>query len=93
MTGDEAIDTVLELFDSVTIATFTADYTAVIAYGSTASSITVTQDGSDPSSIRRSITIDDVRYITTSSASSTCAVSHLDVHDRHRRRSASATPA
>jgi hypothetical protein len=75
MTGDAAIDAVLTLLDQVESAVFTADYTAVIAFGSTASSITVTQDGSEPTNIRRSVTIGDVRYISTSDTRSTCSVS------------------
>jgi hypothetical protein len=81
MTGDAAIDAVLTLFDSVGTAVFTADYTAVIAFGSTASSIAVTQDGSQSPSIRRSVTIGDVRYISTSNNSSTCSVSTSDCSD------------
>ena len=81
VTGDEAIDGVLSLPDNVGSAVFTADYTAIIAFGSTASSVSVTQDGSEPTNIRRSVTINDVRYISTSDTTSTCAVSTSDCTD------------
>jgi hypothetical protein len=74
VTGDAAIDGVLARMDDVASAVFTADYTAVIAFGSTASSITVTQDGSDPTNVRRSVTIGDVRFISTAGSTSTCSV-------------------
>ena len=74
MTGDAAIDAVLSRMDQVQSAMFTADYTAVIAFGSTASSISVTQDGRDPSNMKRSVTIGDVRYISQGGTSSTCSV-------------------
>lgn len=74
MTGDPAIDDVLERFDSESGAVFTADYTAVLAFGSTASIVSVTQDGSEPTTIRRAVTIGDVRYISTLDNTSTCSV-------------------
>jgi hypothetical protein len=75
MTGDPAIDAVLALYDDVRGAVFTANYTAVLAYGSKSSDVRVTQDGRDATNVRRSVTVGDVRYITTPGASSTCTVS------------------
>ncbi len=74
MTGDEAIDGVLIRMDGVGDSVFTAEYTALLAFGGTTSSVTVTQDGSAPPSVRRSVTIGDVRYISTDDATSTCSV-------------------
>jgi hypothetical protein len=74
MTGDPAIDDVLVRMDEVSDSVFTAEYTALLAFGSTSSSVTVTQDGSAPPSLRRSVTIGDVRYISTNDATSTCSV-------------------
>lgn len=75
MTGDAAIDAVLTLYDDVRSAVFTARYTAILNYGSKSSDVTVTQDGSDAANVRRSVTIGDVRYVTTPGSSSTCSVS------------------
>ncbi|MCU1360452.1 MAG: hypothetical protein JWN99_1741 [Ilumatobacteraceae bacterium] len=74
MTGEPAIDQVLTRLDKVSSAVFTADYTAVLAYGTTASTVAVTQDGADPAALRRSVTIGDVRYINKPGDSSTCSV-------------------
>ena len=74
MTGDEAIDGVLVRMDGVGDSVFTAGYTALLVFDGTASSVTVTQDGSAPPSLRRSVTIGDVRYISTDAATSTCSV-------------------
>jgi hypothetical protein len=74
MTGDAAIDDILTRLDNEADAVFTASYTAVLAFGSTTSAVTVTQDGSEPTVVRRSVTIGDVRYITTPDKTSTCSV-------------------
>jgi hypothetical protein len=75
MTGDAAIDAVLTTMDSVNAAVFTAHYTSVLAFGTTTSSVAVTQDGHDRTALRRSVTINDVRYITVPDGDSTCSVS------------------
>jgi hypothetical protein len=74
MTGDPAIDQILDRLDAVGSAVFTASYTAVLAFGSTASTVAVTQDGTAPTARRRSVTIGDVRYINTPGNTSTCSV-------------------
>ncbi|MBI5089775.1 MAG: hypothetical protein HZB15_13210 [Actinobacteria bacterium] len=81
MTGDPAIDAVLSMFDDVRGAVFTATYTATLAYGSKTSDVVVTQDGSDATSVRRSVTIGDVRFITKPGARSTCTVSSAQCTD------------
>jgi hypothetical protein len=81
MTGDEAIDGVLIRMDGVGDSVFTAEYTALLAFGGTTSSVTVTQDGSAPPSLRRSVTIGDVRYISTNAATSTCSVAVIACSD------------
>lgn len=82
MTGIAAIDDVLQLFDGVGDAVFTADYTAVLAFDGTTTDVTVTQDGAESASIRRSVTIGDVRYITASGTTSTCAVAEAQCTPR-----------
>lgn len=74
MTGDDSIDQVLGRLDAVGSAVFTAGYTAVLAYGTTASTVNVTQDGSVAPALERSVTIGDVRYINTNGKQSTCSV-------------------
>jgi hypothetical protein len=81
MTGDQAIDGVLIRMDGVDDSVFTAEYTALLAFGGTTSSITVTQDGSAPPSVRRSVTIGDVRYISTGDSTSTCSVAAIECKD------------
>ena len=67
-TGDTAIDAVLERLDRVGLVQFTADYTVLTRLGSKESTATVVQ--SDNS--RRSITINDVRFIDGSGTVATC---------------------
>jgi hypothetical protein len=74
VTGDAAIDAILERLDSVGSAVFTAEYSVLLAFGGTSSAATVTQDGTEPAAIRRSVTIGDVRYITAPQGNSTCSV-------------------
>jgi hypothetical protein len=81
MTGDNAIDQVLARLDLVSSAVFTANYTAVLAYGTTASAISVAQDGAEPTAVRRSVTIGDVRYITVPDSAMTCAVATGECDD------------
>jgi len=68
-TGDAAIDTVLDLLDTVGGATFTASYQATLKFGGIVSAATVTQNGA-----RRSVTIGQVRFIDDGSSSRTCAL-------------------
>ena len=84
MTGDPAIDDVLERFDAEAGAVFAADYTAVLAFGSTTSTVTVTQDGSEPTAIRRSVTVGDVRYISTPEQHFHLLGDRCPVRQRHR---------
>jgi hypothetical protein len=74
MTGEPAIDAVLDRFDAAPSAMFTADYTAILAFGGTTTAVAVTQDGRDPAATRRAVTIGDVRYITAPAGTSTCSV-------------------
>lgn len=71
MTGDMAIDTVLTKFDEVREAVFTVEYTGLLGFGGTTSSMQVTQTGPT----RRSVTIGDVRYLTDNATTQTCRVS------------------
>lgn len=67
-TGDPAVDAVLERLDRVGVEQFTADYTILTRLGGQESTATVVQttDG------RRSITINDVRFIDGADTTSTC---------------------
>jgi hypothetical protein len=67
-TGDPAVDAVLERLDRVGVEQFTADYTILTRLGGLQSTATVVQ--SDNS--RRSITINDVRFIDGSGTAATC---------------------
>jgi len=67
-TGDPAVDAVLERLDRVGLEQFTADYTILTRLGGKESTATVVQ--SDNS--RRSITINDVRFLDGSGAVATC---------------------
>jgi hypothetical protein len=69
-TGDPNIDAVLALYDSVGSAVFTAGYQALLAYGGVESTVAAAQV--DPT--QRSMTVNDVRYITDSSGTRTCSV-------------------
>jgi len=68
MTGDTAIDAVLTRLDRVSNAVFSADYSALLAFGSKRSTVKTTQ--SAPA--RRSTTIGNVRYITDDKGDRTC---------------------
>jgi hypothetical protein len=67
-TGDPAIDAVLERLDRVRLEDFTADYTVLTRLGGKQSTATVVQADDN----RRSITINDVRFIDGSGAVATC---------------------
>ncbi len=67
-TGDPAIDAVLERLDRVGIEQFTADYTVLTRLGGRESTATVVQADNS----RRSITINDVRFLDGSGTVATC---------------------
>jgi hypothetical protein len=67
-TGDPAIDAVLERLDRVGLAQFTADYTVLTRLGNKESTATVVQAENN----RRSITINDVRFLDGSGTVATC---------------------
>ena len=67
-TGDPAVDAVLERLDRVGLEQFTADYTVLTRLGGIESTATVVQADNS----RRSITINDVRFIDGSGTVATC---------------------
>jgi hypothetical protein len=67
-TGDPAVDAVLERLDRVGIEQFTADYTILTRLGGKQSTASVVQADNS----RRSITINDVRFIDGSGTAATC---------------------
>ena len=67
-TGDPAVDAVLERLDRVGLVQFTADYTVLTRLGGKESTATVVQADNS----RRSITINDVRFIDGSGTVATC---------------------
>jgi len=67
-TGDPAIDAVLERLDRVGLEQFTADYTILTRLGGKESTATVVQADNS----RRSITINDVRFLDGSGTVATC---------------------
>jgi hypothetical protein len=67
-TGDPAVDAVLERLDRVGIEQFTADYTILTRLGGKQSTATVVQADNS----RRSITINDIRFIDGSGTAATC---------------------
>jgi hypothetical protein len=67
-TGDPAIDAVLERLDRVGLEQFTADYTVLTRLGGKESTATVVQ----ASDSRRSITINDVRFLDGTGTAATC---------------------
>jgi len=71
MTGDAAIDAVLQRLDRVETAVFTAEYRAVQKMGGTTSTVRVAQT----SPTRSSVTIGSVRYLVDGTSSRTCDVS------------------
>ena len=70
MTGDAAIDAVLQRLDSVSAAVFDAEYTALRNLGAKTSTVRVAQT----SPTRSSVTIDNVRYLTDGAATETCDI-------------------
>jgi hypothetical protein len=67
-TGDPAVDAVLERLDRVGLEQFTNDYTILTRLGGVESTATVVQADNS----RRSITINDVRFIDGSGTVATC---------------------
>jgi hypothetical protein len=73
-TGDAAVDAVLERLDAVDASQVTASYTILTRLGGLESQATVVQtpDG------RRSITVNDIRFVEGNGTSATCTVSTGD---------------
>jgi hypothetical protein len=67
-TGDAAIDAVLDRLDSVRLEQFTADYTVLTRLGGRESTARVVQADNS----RRSVTINDVRFLDGSGTVATC---------------------
>lgn len=67
-TGDPAVDAVLERLDRVGLEQFTADYTVLTRLGGKESTATVVQADNS----RRSITINDVRFLDGTGTVATC---------------------
>lgn len=67
-TGDPAIDAVLDRLDSVRLEQFTADYTVLTLLGGRESTARVVQADNS----RRSVTINDVRFLDGSGTVATC---------------------
>ncbi len=67
-TGDAAVDAVLDRLDAVGIARFTADFTVLTRLGGLESAATVVQADNS----RRSITINDIRFLDGPSNAATC---------------------
>ena len=67
-TGDPAVDAVLERLDRVGVEQFTAAYTILTRLGGKESTATVVQADNS----RRSITINDVRFLDGSGTAATC---------------------
>jgi hypothetical protein len=70
-TGDPAVDAVLDRLDAVRIAQFTADYTILTRLGGLQSTASVVQADNS----RRSITINDIRFLDGSGNVATCNLS------------------
>jgi|SRR6056297_2457019 len=68
LTGDDAIDAVLDRLDRARVEQFTADYTVLTRLGGLESTATVVQADNS----RRSITINDVRFLDGSGTVATC---------------------
>lgn len=66
--GDEAVDVILERLDAVAPTQFTAEYEILTRLGSVDSAATVVQADNS----RRSITINDVRFIDSPDTVATC---------------------
>lgn len=69
LTGDAAIDTVLEKFDAATTGPATAGYSIVRAYGAAEFSAAVALDGSS-----RAVTLGNADYLQTPAITRTCTV-------------------
>jgi hypothetical protein len=69
-TGDPSIDAVLALYDSVDSAVFTARYQATVVLTGQPSTVTAAQ--AEPT--QRSMTVNDIRYISDSTGTRTCSV-------------------
>ena len=67
-TGDPAVDAVLERLDRVGVEQFTADYTILTRLGGQESTATVVQTADG----RRSVTINEVRFIDGAGTTATC---------------------
>jgi hypothetical protein len=67
-TGDPAVDAVLERLDAVGREAFTADYEILTRLGGRESTATVVHAGDG----RRSITVNDIRFIDGTGANATC---------------------
>lgn len=70
-TDDTAVDAVLDRLDAVDLAQFTADYTVLTRLGNLQSTATVVQADNS----RRSITINDIRFLDGTSNAATCNLS------------------
>jgi hypothetical protein len=67
-TGDPGIDAVLERLDAVGLEQFTAEYTILTRLGGLQSTATVVQADNS----RRSVTVNDVRYLNGTGNAATC---------------------
>ena len=67
-TGDPGIDAVLDRLDAVGLEQFTADYTILTRLGGLESTATVVQADNS----RRSVTLNDVRYLNGTGTAATC---------------------
>lgn len=70
-TGDESIDDVLERLDRASLAEFTADYDILTKLGNRSSTATVVQAPVG----RRSVTINDIRFVEGTGQPATCDLS------------------
>ena len=70
MTGDAAIDAVLQRLDSVDAAVFDAEYTALRNLGAMTSSVRIAQTAAT----RSSVTIDNVRFLVDGATTETCDI-------------------
>jgi hypothetical protein len=69
-TGDTAVDDIVTLLESPDAGTFTATYQITAKYGGATFPATISRDDA-----RLSITIGDVRYLSTAAGTQTCTVS------------------
>ncbi len=68
MSGDPAVDAVLERLDLTRTGVFTADYTVLTRFGNKTTPATVVQAGP----ARRSVTVGHVRFIVDNADTATC---------------------